>query len=98
MLTDIELLIALETCTLPDGAFGHEAHVRTAYLYLRHLPLAEAAARMSITLRRYAASLGKADRYHETIRIGFMALINDRMHDHGDGGCWASSSGIIQIC
>lgn len=34
---------------------------------------------MAKTLRRYAGSLNKGDRYHETITIGFVALIYERL-------------------
>lgn len=87
-MTDGELLAALEACTLPEGDFHHVDHVRAAYLYLRNGGFAEAIARMTSALRRYAAAHGKAARYHETITVAFLALVNQRLHEQGDGGGW----------
>ena len=43
----------------------------------------------STSLRRFAASLGKADRYHETITWAFLLLIRERMARAGNGMDWA---------
>jgi hypothetical protein len=86
--TDSEFLDALETCTLPPDAFGHAAHVRAAYLYAREHDFPEALGRMRNALRAYTAALGKSDRYHETITTAFVALIAQRLHEHGDQGGW----------
>ena len=39
---DDEFLRALESCELPPEEFGHSAHVRAAYLYLRRADWDEA--------------------------------------------------------
>ena len=67
----------LEACVLPE--FHHADHIRAAWVYLRRFELPEAIARFSSTLRAYAASKGKADRYHETITWAYLLLINERM-------------------
>jgi hypothetical protein len=87
-MTDGEFLAALEECTLPEDAFRHADHVRAAYLYLRAGSFAEATVRMTAALRRYAAAQGKAERYHETITVAYLALINQHLHERGDGGGW----------
>ena len=74
-MTDADFLAALERCTLPESEFTHAAHVRAAYLYLRDGTFGQAIDRMAATIRRYATSLGKPDRYHDTITVGFLALI-----------------------
>ena len=43
---------------------------------------------MAAALRRYATSLGKPDRYHDTITVGFLALIRARLSERGDAGGW----------
>jgi hypothetical protein len=48
-MTDGEFLRALEECALPEGEFGHSAHVRAAYLYLQTGEFATALARMRRT-------------------------------------------------
>jgi len=64
---DDEFLAALESSTLAECEFGHSAHVRAAYLYLRSMGFARALEKIQGAIRRYAASLCKPDRYHETI-------------------------------
>lgn len=83
-----QFLAALEDCTLPAECFDHAAHVRAGYLYLCRQPFPQATAAMCTTIARYARALGKPDRYHETITVAFMALINAQLRRHGDGGGW----------
>ena len=45
-MTDEEFLRALESCTLTESEFGHSAHVRAGYLYLKKSSFAEAPVRM----------------------------------------------------
>jgi hypothetical protein len=87
-MTDSQFLAALEGCTLPGTEFRHAAHVRAAYLYLREGSFADAIARMSATLRRYAGAHDKPGLYHETITVAFLSLINERLQRDGDGGGW----------
>lgn len=87
-MTDPEFLRALESCTLPDSAFGHAAHVRAAYLCLRNADFPTAVQRMAAMLRAYIASLGQPGRYHETKTVAYMALIQRAMVERGDGGSW----------
>ena len=84
---DEEFLARLEDGTLPPECFHHADHVRAAWLYLTRLPTAEAIARFSRTLRAYAASLGKADRYHETITWAYLLLVNERI-GRGEAANW----------
>jgi hypothetical protein len=88
-MSDDEFLAALEGRRLPAAEFDHAAHLRLGYLYLRRASFADAAARACRTIRLYAASLGSPGRYHETLTIGFMALIAERLRRGGDGGGWA---------
>jgi hypothetical protein len=87
-MTDAEFLAALESATLSEAEFNHAGHIRAAWLYLRQGSFPEALARMSGTLRNYAAAHGKPDRYHETITVAYLALINERLLLRGDDGGW----------
>jgi len=87
-MTDAEFIRALETCALPESEFGHAAHVRATYLYLRSTEFATALARIRRAIRNYAGHLGKLDRYHETITVAYAALIQQHMCERGDGGGW----------
>ena len=87
-MSDDEFLAALESCTLSERDFGHGAHVRAAYLYLRANDFGAALGRLKLAIRNYSASLGKPDRYHETITVAYLTLIRQRLHERGDGGGW----------
>jgi hypothetical protein len=87
-MSDDEFLAALEACTLPESAFHHADHLRAAYLYLTCGGFVGGVARMTAALRRYTAAQGAAERYHETITVAFLALVNQRLHERGDGGGW----------
>jgi hypothetical protein len=86
--TDEEFLRALESCTLPESEFGHHAHVRAGYLYLKKSDFAEALDRIRRSIRAYATHHGKPDRYHETITVAYLALIQQCIFERGDGGGW----------
>ena len=76
---DTALVHAFESCSLKESEFSHRTHVQVAWLYLTSgVHFEEAALRFCRGLRRYAESLGKADRYHETITWGFLALVSER--------------------
>ena len=78
-MSDEDLVRAVESTELPAGQFTHASHVRVAWWYLRRAPLPEALGRFSASLRRYAESLGAADKYHETITVAYMLLIAERL-------------------
>lgn len=78
-MNDTDLISQLEACTLPADQFHHAEHLRAAWLYLTRLPPAEAIARFSKALRSYGGSLGKPDRYHETITWAYLLLLNERI-------------------
>jgi hypothetical protein len=88
-MSDAQFLQALESCVLPQSEFGHAAHVRAAYLYLRADEFAAALARICRSIRSYAAHLGQPERYHETITVAYAALIQQHLFERGDGGGWA---------
>jgi hypothetical protein len=63
---DVELTRRLERCEVPDEGFPHASHLRIAWVYLSECAsLDQAMERMSATLRRFSASVGKADKYSE---------------------------------
>ncbi|HEV3219933.1 MAG TPA: hypothetical protein VGZ48_09190 [Candidatus Acidoferrales bacterium] len=74
-LSDEELVRRIEDCTL-EAEFHHADHIRLAWIYLRMLPEAEAAQRMASTLRRYSAHKGKPERYHHTMTLAWVRLVD----------------------
>ena len=89
-MTDDEFLRALERCELAESEFGHAAHVRAAYLYLQEADFAGALERISRAIRNYATHLGKPDRYHETITVAYVALVQQHICERGNGGGWVA--------
>jgi hypothetical protein len=67
-MTDVELTRALERCEVPNEGFHHVDHLRVACVYLSESPSVDAAVdRMASTLRRFAASVGKAEKYSQAV-------------------------------
>lgn len=87
-LSDGALLAAFEAGALQAGQFSHEQHVRIGYLYLTRMDFGQAVSRVSRGLKALVARLGLSDKYHETITVAFMALINERLGRDGDPGGW----------
>ena len=82
-------LAGLEACTLDPSEFGHGGHVRAAFLILnREASFGLALDRMTRAIKAYAASLGAHDKYHETITVASMAVINARMQADGPFQDW----------
>jgi hypothetical protein len=86
--TDGAFLRALESCKLSESQFGHAAHVRAAYLYLRQNDFAGTLDRIRRAIRNYATHLGRPDRYHETMTVAYVALIQEHIFERGSGGGW----------
>jgi hypothetical protein len=70
---DVELTRALERCEVPNEGFPHASHLRVAWVYLSESPTVDQAlARMAATLRRFAASVGRAEKYSDAITAFWM--------------------------
>jgi len=77
-LLDQDELFALETGMLDPANFPHSEHVRLGFEMLERYPFTEALARFSNGLKLLAAKGGRPERYHETITVAFLTLINER--------------------
>lgn len=45
---------------------------------------------MSAALKRYSTHMGKPDRYHGTITVAYMAVINERLHADDAQDSWSA--------
>jgi hypothetical protein len=73
---DVALARALERCEVPDEGFPHASHLRIAWVYLNEsTSLDHAIERMAATLRRFAASVGRADKYSEPTTVFWMLQV-----------------------
>ena len=74
-MTDVELTRALERGEIKD--FHHASHLHVAWVYLTESSSVQQAARkMRNTLRRFTASAGKPEKYHETITLFWLHLLS----------------------
>ena len=74
-MTDVELTRALERGEIKD--FHHSSHLHIAWVYLAESSSVQQAARkMRNTLRRFTASAGKPEKYHETITLFWLHLLS----------------------
>lgn len=87
-MTDQELVEHFERLTLSPELFSHREHVRLAWVYLCEYPPLTALEKFCEGLKRFAASLGKADRYHETITWAYLLLIHERMAKTESANSW----------
>lgn len=78
---DADFLARLEAATLPPAEFNHRGHLRAGYLYLRRHDFPGACVAMKRSIQRFAAALGKASLYHETVTVAYLALIAERLAD-----------------
>jgi hypothetical protein len=78
MSDDGRFLADFEAGRVPAEGFSHREHLRAAWLYLRDWPAAEAIARFTSALRRFAAARGRPDVYHETVTWAFLLLVGER--------------------
>jgi hypothetical protein len=72
-MTDVELTRALERGEIPNEGFHHVDHLRVAWVYLEEsTTVDEAVARMATTLRAFAASVGKPEKYSDALTAFWM--------------------------
>src|ERR1043166_4107680 len=75
-MTDVELTRALERCQIAIDRLHHSSHLHVAWVYLSESSsVEEAAAKMLNSLQRFAASAGKAEKYHETMTLFWMHVL-----------------------
>ena len=70
---------AFEHRLVQPEAFRHADHVEAAWQFLQRFPLHEVLERYSAGIRAIAESVGKSDKYHETITWTLLFVIHDRI-------------------
>ncbi|HXN08975.1 MAG TPA: hypothetical protein VN860_04870 [Candidatus Acidoferrales bacterium] len=73
--SDAAFLADFEDCRIPNARFGHRAHVRAAWAFIKRYGLSEGAMMMEACVRRFAARHGHARKYHHTITAAWMKLV-----------------------
>ncbi len=77
--------------TLPAAEFTHARHVELGWRYLEAHGLAGALAAFPADLRRFAASVGATAKYHETLTLAWLLILQDRRAGH-EGESWEAFS------
>lgn len=76
---DADLVRQFEDCTLPSKDFNHRNHARLAWICLQDHGLLQALKLFPENLKNFAASLGAANLYHETVTFAYLFLIHERI-------------------
>jgi len=74
-MTDDQFARAFENCEIAGEDFHHQDHIRLAWIYLKRYGPEDASSRIAAAIRAFASRLGKADKYHETVTIAWMRLV-----------------------
>jgi hypothetical protein len=86
VLTEADLLLRqqFESKTLENAAFRHREHVRLTWIYLTTEPPADVEARLCRALLELAASHGVAQRFHHTLTVAWVRIIEFARRSHPD--------------
>ena len=79
-MTDDELISGFETASL--SAFPHADHVRLTILYLTRHGRDETERKLFEGLRRFAAAKGVPEKFHVTMTIAWLELVEDAIRRH----------------
>ena len=88
MFTDDDFLKHFEDCSLEKCEFTHEAHVRMAWIYLKHFPFEQASNLIRDGIKRFNQSKGNSTGYHETVTQAFAYIIHDAIQKHPSMSSW----------
>jgi hypothetical protein len=78
------LLQLLEAGKLPERGLPHADHVRLAWYCLRQQPVLSALSRIRNALLQAARGAGRPERYHETMTVGYVLIIAERLGNARD--------------
>jgi len=96
-LEDEAFVTQVESCRFPADRFRHSDHIRLAWIYLRQEMDGVAEERMRQSIQRLARHAGADGKYHETLTIAWMRLVNaaiglssriDRFVDFAGAHAW----------
>ncbi|MEZ4918552.1 MAG: hypothetical protein R2792_05545 [Saprospiraceae bacterium] len=78
-LDDAQLVLQLESGTLPPELFSHEAHLRLAWINLNNQPCARAEESVCRQLKTYVAAIGAEDKYNEELTVAAVQVVDQLM-------------------
>jgi len=80
MVTDDELIAGFEAASLPE--FPHADHVRLTILYLTRHGREDTQKKLFEGLQRFAAAKGVPEKFHVTMTIAWLDLVDDARRRH----------------
>lgn len=86
LLTSADLLLReqFESKALLNEAFRHREHVRLTWIYLTLEPADVVAERLCRSLLELATSHGKAERFHHTLTVAWVRIIESERRSNPD--------------
>jgi hypothetical protein len=85
---------SFESCQYPAAQFKHADHIRLAWIYIRRHGVVEAEVRIRGSIRRFATSVGKSEKYHETMTRAWLRLVYAAYLATPDVADFASFAGL----
>lgn len=73
--SDLAFVTAFQQCRLRPEQFGHEAHLRLAWLYLENYGLEKAIQLVQKDLKKYVSHWGASDKYNTTLTIASVRAV-----------------------
>ena len=92
-MTDDELIEGFEAASLP--AFPHADHVRLTIVYLARHGREETERKLFAGLRRFAAAKGVPEKFHVTMTIAWLDLVEDARRCHPEA---SSPAALVTVC
>jgi hypothetical protein len=82
--SDLQLRQQFETRALANGAFRHREHVRLTWIYLTGEPADQVVPRLCESLLALATLHGVPERFHHTLTVAWVRIIDDARRAHPD--------------
>ena len=92
-----DLVESFEACSFHPSEFRHYQHLTVALWYVRNLPFAEAADKVTSGIRRLAETYGKTG-YHETITLFWLRTVSCFVERHGKEDLPVLANALIEHC
>ena len=73
--TDLEFEQQFQTCSFPAALFTHEAHLRLAWIHIKHYGVVQAEKNIVQQLQRYVAHLGAQDKFNMTLTVAAIKAV-----------------------
>jgi len=83
-----KLYTLLKNGTLAPDSFAHEDHIRLAWYYLNRWGLEGAIKGFCCDLQHFVKQVGAEDKYHHTITVALLRLINSHLPDLNNPRDW----------